>query len=100
MPTRSACRALAAVAALALALWLGPSVTQAQSVSIGTNPPGSVFYAVGSGLAKVVSDAGKVKMAVQPHSGSSTFLPLLNSVEWTATARALPDAVPSARHEP
>jgi hypothetical protein len=47
-------------------------------VSIGTNP-GSVMYAVGSGITKVVSETGKVKMAVQPYTGSSTFIPLLNS---------------------
>ena len=50
-------------------------------VSIGTNPPGSVMYAVGSGITKVVSETGKVKMAVQPYAGSSTFIPLLNSGE-------------------
>ncbi|MBI2468415.1 MAG: TAXI family TRAP transporter solute-binding subunit, partial [Candidatus Rokubacteria bacterium] len=49
--------------------------------TIGTNPPGTVFYAVGTGLAKVASEAGKVRMAVQPHTGSSTFIPLLNTGE-------------------
>ena len=52
-----------------------------QAVTIGTNPAGSVFYAVGSGLTKIVTDTGKVKMAVQPYAGSSTFIPLLNSGE-------------------
>jgi hypothetical protein len=56
-------------------------VAAQQAVSVGTNPAGSVFYAVGSGLAKVVSDDGKVKMSVQPYSGSSTFIPLLDSGE-------------------
>jgi hypothetical protein len=59
----------------------GRAAAQAPAVSIGTNPPGTVFYAVGSGLAKVVSEAGKVRMSVQPYSGSSTFIPLLNSGE-------------------
>jgi TRAP-type uncharacterized transport system substrate-binding protein len=59
-----------------------PAVAAAQNVTIGTNPPGSVFYAVGSGLAKVVAEGGgPVKLAVQPYSGSSTFLPLLNTGE-------------------
>ncbi len=52
-----------------------------RSVTIGSNPPGSAFYSVASGLAKVVTEAAPFQMAVQPHSGSSTFLPLLNSGE-------------------
>ena len=70
-------RILGAIVGVALAA----SAASAQTVSIGTNPPGSVFYAVGSGVAKVVTDAGKLKMSVQPHAGSSTFLPLLASGE-------------------
>lgn len=52
-----------------------------RSVTIGSNPPGSVFYALASGLAKVVSEATPMQMAVQPYSGTSTFMPLLNSGE-------------------
>src|SRR5438093_3599482 len=52
-----------------------------RSVAIGANPPGSVFYALASGLAKVVSDASPVQMTVQPYTGTSTFMPLLNSGE-------------------
>lgn len=69
---------LAALAALALVA--APAAAQ-PTVSIGTNPPGSAFYAVGSGLAKVATESGKVKMSVQPYAGSSTFLPLLNTGE-------------------
>jgi TRAP transporter TAXI family solute receptor len=58
-----------------------PDAAAQKPVSIGTNPPGTVFYAIGSGLAKVVTDANALRMAVQPYSGSSTFLPLLNSGE-------------------
>jgi len=57
-----------------------PALAQ-KIVSIGTNPPGTAFYSVGSGVAKVVTDSGAAKMAVQPYSGSSTFLPLLDSGE-------------------
>jgi uncharacterized protein len=52
-----------------------------KSVNIGSNPPGSVFYALASGLAKVVSDGSPMQMAVQPYTGTSTFMPLLNSGE-------------------
>lgn len=52
-----------------------------RAVTIGGNPPGSALYAVASGLAKIVSEAAPFQMTVQPHSGSSTFLPLLNTGE-------------------
>jgi TRAP transporter TAXI family solute receptor len=52
-----------------------------RSVVIGTNPPGTVFYALAGGLAKVVSDAGPIPATVQPYTGTSTLLPLLNNGE-------------------
>lgn len=52
-----------------------------RSVTIGTNPPGSVFYTMASGLAKVASGSAPFSTTLQPFSGTSTFLPLLNSGE-------------------
>lgn len=67
---------------VAAAALLSATAAHAQkAVSIGTNPSGSVFYAIGSGLAKVASDAGVVRIGVQPYSGTSTFIPLLDSGE-------------------
>jgi hypothetical protein len=64
---------------------LAGGIAQAQklpaSTTIGTNPAGSLFYSVGSGLAKVISEAGSMQSVVQPYTGSSTFLPLLNNGE-------------------
>jgi uncharacterized protein len=79
-------RRLAATAlGLALALGTLTAVTltaAAQSAAIvGTNPPGSVFHAVGSGLSKLTADTGTLRMSVQPYAGSSTFLPLVNGGE-------------------
>jgi hypothetical protein len=76
MIRRSRCFPVALALVLASTMLVVPAAAQGQAVNIGTNPPGSVFYAVGSGLAKVVSDAGNVRMAVQPYTGSSTFIPL------------------------
>ncbi len=71
-----------AVLAVVAVILLAPAPAPAQkAVSIGTNPPGTAFYSIGSGLAKVVTEAGGVQMSVQPYAGSSTFLPLLNSGE-------------------
>lgn len=52
-----------------------------QSVTIGTNPAGTVIYAVGAGLAKIISGAGPMQSNVQPYTGTSTFMPLLDSGE-------------------
>jgi uncharacterized protein len=64
-------------------LFLG--IAQAQqlpkSVSIGANPAGTVFYSLGSGLAKVISESTPIQAQVQPYAGSSTFLPLIDSGE-------------------
>jgi len=57
------------------AAWAQPSG------SIGTNPPGSILYVVGGALAKVAGDAGTARLTVQPYSGTSTFLPMLESGE-------------------
>jgi uncharacterized protein len=61
------------------------SFTHAQqlpkSVAIGSNPPGSLFYALASGMAKVVSDASPMQAQVQPYAGTSTFVPLLGTGE-------------------
>src|SRR5258708_32611367 len=52
-----------------------------RSVTIGSNPPGTVFYALASGLAKVASEGAPTQLVVQPYSGTSTFLPLLDTGE-------------------
>ena len=51
------------------------------STTIGSNPAGTAFYAVSAGLAKVISSAGPMQSVVQPYTGSSTFMPLLDSGE-------------------
>ena len=48
---------------------------------LASNPAGSLFYSVASGLAKVISGAGPMQAVVQPYTGSSTFLPLLDNGE-------------------
>jgi len=70
----------------ALAVFLTASVATAAPVgpatlTIGTNPPGTLFYGLGSGIARVLTDFAGVRAVVQPYSGSSTFLPLLNAGE-------------------
>ena len=73
---------LAAVAfgALGLGFGIGLAATTPPA-SIGANPPGTVFYAVASALAKVANEAGAARLTVQPYTGSSTFMPLMESGE-------------------
>jgi uncharacterized protein len=52
-----------------------------RSLTIGANPPGTVFYALASGLAKFAGEGAPFQIIVQPFSGTSTFLPLLNTGE-------------------
>lgn len=52
-----------------------------RSVTIGTNTPGTVFYALASGIAKVATETGPIQTTIQPYTGTSTFLPLLNNGE-------------------
>jgi uncharacterized protein len=51
-----------------------------RQVTLATNPAGTVFYTMASGLAKVASE-GPFQVVLQPYTGTSTFLPLLNSGE-------------------
>jgi TRAP transporter TAXI family solute receptor len=80
--TRFFVRLNAAVLAFVL-LSLSDVSAQAQprSLTLGSNPPGTVFYALASGLAKVGSEGAPFVITVQPYSGTSTFLPLLNNGE-------------------
>ncbi len=77
--TRGLVAGLAALAAAAA------TPVAAQTLAIATNPQGSAYYAVGSAVAAVVTDEGEVRMLVQPTSGSSENIQLLQNgdVEFT-----------------
>ena len=73
-----------AATAFAWSAMLG-SVAQAElrSITIGTNPSGSTFYLIGSGIAKMYLEKLRVRSNVQPQVGSSVYLPMINSGELT-----------------
>jgi TRAP transporter TAXI family solute receptor len=73
--------AVAVTAIILAASGTGRAQKLPASTTIGTNPAGTAFYAVSAGLAKVISGAGPMQSIVQPYTGSSTFLPLLDSGE-------------------
>jgi TRAP transporter TAXI family solute receptor len=82
---RRVCLALALVLTAAVGALVARAVAQGptmpKSVTLGTNPPGTVYFSLASGIAKVVSGAAGYQMVVQPHAGTSTMLPLINSGE-------------------
>ena len=84
MLKRRAISNLILAANVAMTVLIGGAAQAQQSpraVTIGSNPAGTVFYAVASAFGKVVSESTSFQMTVQPYTGTSTFLPLLNSGE-------------------
>jgi TRAP-type uncharacterized transport system substrate-binding protein len=69
------------ITALVLSLSIAHAQQLPKSVAIGSNPPGSLFYSLASGLAKVISEASPMQAQVQPYAGTSTFVPLFDSGE-------------------
>lgn len=80
-PSRVYRSVVAAMIVMLFPLFAAKAQKLPRSLTVGSNPPGSVFYALASGLAKTVSEATPMQMAVQPYTGTSTFLPLLNNGE-------------------
>lgn len=69
------------VAAVAAALMLAPSQLWAQTVGIGTNPQGTIFYNAAAAIGKLMNDDMKIKARIQAYSGSTTFSPLIDKNE-------------------
>jgi len=68
--------------AIAFAALVGLSApVAAQTYTIGANPQGSMFYAAAAALAKVTVDKTNMQFRVAPYSGSSTYIPKVNSGE-------------------
>lgn len=68
----------AIMAGAAAAASLAAAAASAQTISIGTNPQGSLAYATGAGIARVAIEEAGVKMRVVPQGGPVVTLPLLN----------------------
>jgi hypothetical protein len=50
----------------------------AQTITIGTNPQGALFYSMGSAIAKVASEKTGAQYRIAPFAGSSTYIPMIN----------------------
>jgi len=63
-----------------VAIWTAAGAAQAQQVFvIATNPEGSNLHGAGAVIARLMDDKAGLRVNVQPMSGSSVYLPLVNS---------------------
>ncbi|MBM3488474.1 MAG: TAXI family TRAP transporter solute-binding subunit [Alphaproteobacteria bacterium] len=69
------------VAALAAAYALAAAPAAATDVFLATSPAGTLFNSIATATAKVVSDAGQVRVVVNPYGGGTQWLPLLDRGE-------------------
>ena len=78
-------RAAAVVPVLAIGLlWaFAPDHAEAQlrRIAIGSNPAGTNYYVVASGIAKLLQDETGIPSTVRPFSGSSVYMPMLQRGE-------------------
>ncbi len=70
---------------LLLGIMLGGALmasgAEAQPVGLGTSPQGTITYAMGAAVAKVLTEKGNIQARVQPSSGTGTMIPLIDSGE-------------------
>jgi TRAP transporter TAXI family solute receptor len=69
------------MAAVAAASAMLASSAQAQTLSIGTSPVGTLNYSTGNALGKVMTDAAGLKARVVPFGGGQHVLPLIGRKE-------------------
>lgn len=76
-----------------------PVFAQAKRITIGTNPAGSIYYSLGGGISKVLTEKMGVQAIVQPLAGSSVALPLVNANELTGSLASTLDSGAAYRGE-
>jgi hypothetical protein len=69
------------IAAIAIATAIIGGTAQAQTISIGTSPVGTLNYSTGNALGKVMTDAAGLKARVVPFGGGQHVLPLIGRKE-------------------
>lgn len=74
---------VAAAAAVATTAFAGSAVAELRSITIGTNPSGSVFYLLGGGFAKLFQEELGIRSTAQPQGGSSVYLPMVAAGDMT-----------------
>lgn len=82
------------VAACAVAATIGVAApAQAQGrITLGTNPQGTLYYTIGGGIAASLQESLERQVTVQPFTGSSVYIPLINAGEVTLGLNSSIDA--------
>lgn len=83
---------LIAAGFLAAAFAAIPARAELDSITIGTNPSGSVFFLIGGGFAKLFQEKLGIRSTAQPQGGSSVYLPMVDSGEMTLGVSSTIDA--------
>ena len=63
------------------AMALLTTAASAQTYGVGSNPQGSIFYAAGAAMSKVMVEKTGLQFRVSPYAGSSTYVPLIDKGE-------------------
>lgn len=66
---------------IAAGLIFAAAAVTAQTLSVGSNPQGSLAYATGSAVSKVAIEKADLKMRVVPQGGPNVVIPLVNAGE-------------------
>ena len=85
-------RALRFVTATAAAVGLATAV-QAQTLSIGTSPVGTLNHSVGNALGKVMTDSAGLRARVVPFGGGQQILPLIGKKEMELAISTATDTI-------
>lgn len=72
-----------AAGVMSVALSAGSASAELDSITIGTNPSGSVYFLIASNFARVFQTELGVRSTAQPFTGSSVYLPSINQGEVT-----------------
>ena len=76
---RLCCATLLVVASMALSPF--DAHAQLRRIAIGSNPAGTNYFLVASGIARVLQDETEIPSTVRPFSGSSVYIPMLQRGE-------------------
>jgi TRAP transporter TAXI family solute receptor len=86
-------RNASAALALAATVGLAGAAANAQTVSIGALPQGSLSYAIGAAVAKVIADKSDLKTRAIGLGGGSIYFPKVNLGQLDMSTAAGPEAI-------
>ena len=82
----------AAMASMMAAATTGPLNAQGKRMVFATMGSGTMYYTLGSGFSKMLTEKLNRRVTVQPYSGSSVYLPLIDKGEATLAFSSSLDA--------